>query len=306
MMNRAATMLTDEEKLLVDQCAMQLRMIQADAVTLPASKREEYLAEAISRTFKDCTPADRERLLQGLLERFPVAGRIMQNGVPRVAEAVVPRDTPETMLEKLIQSLGAIPVDQRAVMAKRLADAGLSASKGGLSPNLQVPPELLQKVGLTREQSFDLERLVQVAGTLIQLLNELDRTAQTTLREVKRQTVHRSYDLQTLAGEYLAGRMDNLEQGLRPTAAILGALMAGILGGGREFGRQFSQKYSPEMIEQIVESEGKKGFMGPSADERSWQKYKKLYRDIESPDAVDRWFKDCLAKFIDLGGRAAK
>ena len=307
MLNRAVTLLTEAEQLLVEQCAQQLRIVQSDASQLTVEQRNEYYAETIKHAFKGRGIGDQHRLLQALLERFPVAGRLW-SGEQMTAEPVAPvPETPEVLLEKFIRTARALGAGQREAFIQRLADEGLALSlpAAAASP-IDVSPELRQKLGMPPGQNPDPERLLQLLAALLHTLNELDRTAYTTLKEIKRLNGPRSFDLWTVAGQYLAGSGENANQTLRPSAVVLAGLMAGILGGGKEFSRQFSQKYSPDAIGQIVASEGKSGFMGPSRDERCWQKYQKLYQDIETPEALDRWLKECLAKVVELGARGGR
>ena len=307
MLNRAVTLLTEAEQLLVEQCAQQLRIIQSDASQLTVEQRNEYYAETIKHTFKGRGSADQRRLLTALLERFPIAGRLWAGESPAAEPVPPPPETPEILLEKFIRAAKSLGTVEREAFIQRLADEGLAFSQPAPATSpFEVSPELRQKLGLPAGQNPDPERLVQLLAALLQTLNELDRTAYTTLKEIKRLNGPRSFDLWVVAGQYLAGSGDNVNQALRPSAVVLAGLMAGILGGGKEFSRQFSQKYSPDAIEQIVTSEGKSGFMGPSRDERCWQKYQKLYQDIETPEALDRWLKECLAKFVELGSRGGR
>ena len=306
MLNRAVTLLTEAEQLLVEQCAQQLRIVQSDAGQLTIDQRNEYYAETIKHAFKGRGPGDQRRLLTALRERFPVAGRLWAGEAAAVPAPPEP-ETPEVLLEKFIRTARALDAGQREAFIQRLADAGLALSLPAATASpVELSPELRQKLGVPPGQNPDPERLLQLLAALLQTLNELDRTAYTTLKEIKRLNGPRAFDLWTVAGQYLAGSGENAGQALRPSAVVLAGLMAGILGGGKEFSRQFSQKYSPEAIEQIVASEGKSGFMGPSRDERCWQKYQKLYQDIETPEALDRWLKECLAKFVELGSRGGR
>src|SRR5271157_3961379 len=118
MMNGAATKLSEPEKLLVEQCAMQLKVIQSDAAALAAPNRQEYLADAINRALKECNQADRERLLQGLLEKFPVAGRLVERGARRFEEPALREDTVDTLLDKIIKSWGSVPAERHAEIIK--------------------------------------------------------------------------------------------------------------------------------------------------------------------------------------------
>jgi len=113
-------------------------------------------------------------------------------------------------------------------------------------------------------------------------------------------------DFRQATGQYLSGNVDQIEPQLRVTSALLGGMLAALLGGGRDFGRQFVEKYSPNSIEEVVLSEGRNGFMGPSKKERCWDKYCSLSKDIATPELVDRWLKDCLGRFADSGAKGVR
>jgi len=307
MLNCAVTLLTEAEQLLVEQCAQKLRILQSDASQLTMEQRNEYYAETIKNTIKGQPPSDQRRLLNGLLERFPVAGRLCMGETPALKDLSPEPETPGAILEKFILAARSAGGGEREAFIQKLLDAGFSVSRPVAATSaVEVTPELRQKLGIPLGQNPDPERLVQLLAALLQSLNELDRTAYNTLKEIKRLNSPRSFELWSVAGQYLVGSGDNINQALRPSSVVIAGLMAGILGGGKEFSRQFSQKYSPDAIEQIVASEGKSGFMGPSHDERCWQKYQKLYQDIETPEALDRWLKECLAKFVEFGTRGGR
>ena len=304
-MNQANTVLTEDELGLVNDCAARLRVIQGDAVAIEADKRCEYLNEEVTRSFKVLTPARRRGCLEALLARFPVAGQLAKSvsQAPTVVAAPVPL-TPEQLIERLVAVAAEVPEEQRADFARRLSDAGLSwVDKEALE--LEVSKELQTRFGLPPDRQPRLERVVKLASLVVQSLHDLDRTATIAIKDLYPRSAYlnRAQDFRQATGQYLAGNTDEIEPQIRVSAALLGGMLAALLGGGRDFGRQFVEKYSPSAIEEVVFSEGAKGFMGPSKKERCWDKYCSLSKDIATPELVDRWLKDCLGRFADSGGK---
>lgn len=308
-MSQANTVLTEEELGLVNDCAARLRVIQGDAAAIAADKRCEYLNEEVHRTFKGTTPGRRKLCLEGLLTRFPVAGQLaksMTATVP-VAAAQPVADSPAKLLERLVAAAGALSEEQRTEFARRLYDAGFAwVDRGALE--LEISKELQTRFGLPADRQPRLERVVQVASLLVQSLYELDRTALIALKELypRSALVSRAHDFRQATGQYLAGSIDDIEPHLRGSTALLGGMLAAMLGGGRDFGRQFVEKFSPDAIEEVIVSEGSKGFMGPNKKERCWDKYCSLSKDIATPELIDRWLKDCLGRYADSGTKSVR
>src|SRR5687768_2533806 len=102
-MSHTMTALTEQETGWVDEVAGRLRLIQADTASLDAAKRHEFLQEEINRTFKDVAPANRKRLLEALLVRFPIAGNIASLSDATLPPATAPAPlSPAELLDKLL------------------------------------------------------------------------------------------------------------------------------------------------------------------------------------------------------------
>jgi hypothetical protein len=307
-MSQANIVLTEEELCLVNDCAARLRVIQGDAIAIDADKRCEYLNEEVNRSFKVLSPARRRGCLEALLARFPVAGQLVKAASPPAPLPAAPvTQTPEQLVERLIATAAEIPEDQRTEFARRLYDAGLRwVDHGALE--LEISKELQTRFGLPADRQPRLERVVKLASLMVNALYELDRTAMIALKDLypRSAVLNRSQDFRQATGQYLAGNTDEIEPQLRASSALLGGMLAALLGGGRDFGRQFIEKYSPNSIEEVVFSEGSKGFMGPSKKERCWDKYCSLSKDIATPEQLDRWVKDCLGRFADAGNKGAR
>jgi hypothetical protein len=303
-MSQANTILTEEERSLVNDCAARLRVIQGDAAAMAADKRREYLGEEVHRSFKGLTPARRRSCLDSLLTRFPVGGKLAGTlaAPPAAAPAVPVVESPEKLLEALLARVGELSAEQRAAFGRRLAEAGLNdGPRAALAP--EIVRELQTRFGLPPDRPPDLERVAQLTALAVQSLADLDRAAVNVLKELypRSPVLNRAADFRRAAGQYLAGDLEAIEPHARLTSALLGTLLAALLGGGRDFGRQFIEKFSPNAVEEVVISEGRSGILGPNKKERCWDKYCTLSRDIATPELLDRWLKDCLGRFADSG-----
>jgi len=302
-MSQTNTVLTEDELSLVNDCAARLRIIQGGAAAIDAEKRSEYLSEEVVRSFKSLTPARRRGCMEALLGRFPVAGQLAKSvsQAATVQAAPVPF-TPEQLIERLVAVAADLPEAQRSEFAKRLSDVGLSwLDQDALV--VEVSKELQTRFGLPADRQPKLDRVVKLASLVVHSLYELDRTALIALKDLYPRSAYltRSGDFKQATGKYLVGDLEEIEPQLRITSVLLGGMLAALLGGGRDFGRQFIEKYSQSAIEEVVFTEGKKGWGGPTTKERCWDKYCSLSKDIATPELVDRWLKDCLGRFADSG-----
>jgi hypothetical protein len=307
-MSLANTVLSEEEVGLVNDCAGRLRIIQGDAAAIEAEKRQEYLREEVSHSFKGLTPARRRVCLQGLLARFPVAGQLAHAATPASvpAPAAPVALTPADLLQRLLSVAGELTQEQRADFARRLFDAGFVWVDRG-AVELEISKDLQTRFGLAADQQPRLERMVELAALLVQTLCDLDRTAMSALKDLypKASMLGQTHDFRQAAGQYLAGSQEEIKKHLRYSTILLGGMLLAMQRGGRDFGKQFLEKYSTEAIEDAVNAAGGGGIF-TSKKERCWDQYCRLYRDIATPELLDRWLKECLGRFADLQFKTVK
>jgi hypothetical protein len=125
-MGQTMTTLTEQESGWINDVATRLRLIQADTAQLEPEQRCEFLQEEVERAFKDVLPANRQRLLEALLVRFPVAGKTVGTffdapTAPLVATSVA--ESPEKTLERLLAALPRLADDQRAALVQKLSES---------------------------------------------------------------------------------------------------------------------------------------------------------------------------------------
>ena len=309
-MSQFTTTLTDDELDKVNQCAGRLRLIQSDSATLSPERRREYLHDEISQSFKDVSPTNRKRLLEALLARFPSGGRMPTETAPVVPAVGTAQtsETPQALLERFLKLAAELPKEQKEAFAKRLSEAGYISAAGKTVAGVEVTDTMRQRLGIQPGREPNLQRVMEVTALLLQTLHDLDRAAMLTLKEMNPRAtlLNRQKGFWATPSQYMAGDTQEIEPFFRTVSALLGGMLAAMLGGGRDFGRQFVEKYSPSGIEQVVEGEGGGSLIpgiGRSKNDRCWDKYKTLSKDIATPDLVDKWVRDCLGKFIDARTR---
>lgn len=297
------TALTEQESGWINEVATRLRLIQADTSQLESVKRSEYLQEEVERSFKDVSPANRHRLLEALLVRFPVAGQVLgaTHSVPAAAPvAPAPVETPEATLNRLLAALPELSKEARANLAKKLVGAGLVPAGSGTTSTLEISEESQRALGLAAGQPLVMERLAQLAALLLDVVSRLDQTALKTMEVLSPRSslLKRNESVRRGAVRFLSGEIETLEPQARDMSALLGALLAATLGGGRVFGQQYVERFSPIAIEDVVTAEGGGGMFGPNKKERCWDRYADLARDFATPDLVERKIKECLAAVV--------
>ena len=311
-MSHSTITLTDQEDQWIHECAARLRLIQVDAVTLAPEKRREYLQEEVERSLKNAPPANRQRFLQALLHRFPVAGQVVNTAIapaapPSPASPPPASLTPDELLGRFLAAVPGLPADKRAGYSKRLAEAGL-ASAGHQAPVIDVSAELRRAIGLKPEDQVQLSRVVELAVVLADIFSRLEQTALTAMRDLapKSSLVRRPIDFRAAVAQLLVSPDMPLEPHAKAVASLLAAMIAALLGGGRDFGRDLVEILSPMAIEQVVRDEGKGGIFGKKPKELCWEKYTELFEDYATAELVDRKLKDYLGAFAEkrvLGGR---
>ncbi|MCU0788947.1 MAG: hypothetical protein MUC91_12325 [Verrucomicrobia bacterium] len=128
-MNHADTALTDKESDLVNSLATRLRLVQSDLDGVEGEERRLSIKDELTHTLKDVPARDRQRILSGLLRRFPVAGQVAGVASPAPAapvEAPVREpETPDQLFERFLETCGNLEAGKREEWIQRLAGRGM-------------------------------------------------------------------------------------------------------------------------------------------------------------------------------------
>ena len=313
-MSQFKTALTEQESVWINEVGNRLRLIQADMAQSETAQRHELLQEEAERSLKTVSPANRRRLVEALLERFPVGGNVAGSltvaAAPRPAVASAPvAETADQIMERLLSALPQLSEDKRNDLARRLFDADfLRAIRNELV--VEVSEESCRALGLPTGQQPRMGRIVQLAVLLLELLTKADVAALQSLGAVSPRSplLKRPEDFRTSVARFLVGESDGLVAQARMMRALLDALLEALRTGGREFGKQYVERFSPLAIQDVVIAEGV-GFL-EKKKEKCWDRYLDLSRDVATADLVDRKIRDCLAavvqRSIDKSGSGAR
>ncbi len=309
-MNHADTALTDKESDLVNSLATRLRLVQSDLDGVEGEERRLSIKDELTHTLKDVPARDRQRILSGLLRRFPVAGQVAGVASPAPAapvEAPVREpETPDHLLQRFLDACGDLDASKRKEWIQRLAGQGMvevreteSSPAAAPASGLEVSVDLLTAIGMSADQPPQVDRVFLLLGALTALVERLDQATDRTMQElsVRRSPSSSMKKLPVALKEYLLGSEDNLDAVLQDFSARLGALVTGMLVGGRNYGSEFLRRCSPEAIEEVVKTEGRHGFRR-SFEVCCWDKYKDLARGFATAELIERQIKECTAKVV--------
>ena len=312
VMNNQNIALTDEESGWVAGVADRLRLIQADAASGTPAQRREYLNEEIARGCKGVAPAQRKRYLEALHARFPVSGELVTASAPAPAPAPAPVRAPapetfEQLFERFLKAAQELPDARRAEVKKQLAEANL-AWVDNEKVVLEVTDDLRQALGLPAGQQPHLRNLVQLCALLVEAFHRLDQAALGTMKELNSRSsvLKRPQDFRNAVAQLLIQDDPAMEPLVRMVASLPAALLAAMLGGGKAFGKKHVDRFSPGSIEEVVKAGGRVGVIFSNLEKLCWEQYKRLFKDCESPDLVDRQIRAFMAAFVErevLGGR---
>jgi hypothetical protein len=286
--------------------AAKLRLLLVNCADAPASRRHEFLCEAISEALKSIPSAQQGACLDALAERFPA-----WNAAPPPA-ASTPAAAPETpgdLVQRLATLAPTLPAETKAVFTQVLRGAGLippepkpAAGSG------EVAAELQKQFGL--EQPPTAERIVSLMALLAGSLEKLDEVACRAfknlparadfepLRSGDGREVHeaiRSFlaaNGESQASQPVEASQRVIEKHRRAIAALLASPVGlrNIPSAGKEFSRWFHELFKPEFMEEVVGP----GLFGRG--ERCWKKYKeRFYEELATPEHVDKRLRDAVA-----------
>jgi len=311
-MSHPNTALTEEESSWVEEFAGRLQLIRVDTAAATPQQRREYLQEEVARGFKTVPPSNHKRYLEALLARFPVAGQVVKS-VPAPMSAPVAAvpvaESPEQTLERFLGLMAAMPKEKQDELIRRLFSSELMGAYLKVLV-LEFPEEITRDLGLSPDQKPHPERLARLTVLLIDNFCNLDQAALTVLKDLapRREILKPRDDFRKAAARFLTSENETMDPQIKAVSVLLGALLRAMLALGKEFGNECRERFSPEAIEEIVEAEGKGGFlgMGKTKKERCWDKYKELAADFITPELIERRIKDRLAEFVERkvrGGR---
>ncbi len=275
-------------------------MLQASFADDPAAARHDYLVEEIERSIKDVPESRRSEYLAALMERFPGPERIDAPYFKPPEVETVER-TAQDVANELISRLSEFSKEERAALAQKLQALGLFVAPGA---GIELPLELLGKLGVTPQETLDEERLIKLFTVLLEIFVTLDHLIWSVWKNVApKSSVRRdqgSDNPRRTIGRYLAGDREvatlQITQMLDKTRQLTAGLLSAIGPAGEIFARKYLEKFAPDKIRAGIESKSP-GFVA-NIDQKCWRRYLELAADL-SGHAVETQMVEGIVTYTE-------
>ena len=296
----AAMQPVPEARLWAEQVAARLWMLQTSFADDPPNTRHDYLVEEIERSIKDVGGSKRSEYLAALMERFPGPERIdAPYFKPPEAETV--ERGPQEIADELIARLPEFSNEAKAALVQRLQALGLFVSP---SNGIELPLELLGKLGISPKETLDEERLIKLFTALLEMVVTLDHLIWNVWKNVApKSNVRREQggdNPRRTIGRYLSGDREvatlQITQMLEKTRQLTAGLLSAIGPAGEIFARKHLEKFAPEKIRVGVESKST-GFIS-NVELKCWRRYVELAADL-SGQAVETQIVDGIVAYTE-------
>lgn len=295
-----AMQIVPEARLWAERAAARLWMLQVSFADDPASTRHEYLVEEIERSIKDVAESRHSEYLSALMERFPGPERIDASYItPPEAETV--QRGPQEVADELVARLPEFSNEAKAALGRKLQALGLFVAP---SRGIELPLELLGKLGMTPQEALDEERLIKLFTALLEIVVTLDHLIWNVWKNVApKSSVRReqvSDNPRRTIGRYLSGDREvatlQITQMLDKTRQLTAGLLSAIGPAGEIFARKHLEKFAPEKIRAGVESKSP-GFIS-NVELKCWRRYVELAADL-SGQAVEMQIVDGIVAYTE-------
>ena len=283
-----------------EKVATRLWMLQTSFADDPPDARHEYLVEEIERSLKEVSASRRSEYLGALMERFPGPEQIDAPYFrpPPVEQA---SKSAQEIADELVARLGELSSEGKAVLAQKLKALGLFVAP---TQGLELPGELLGKLGISPKDPLDEERTIKLLTALIELVVSLDHLIWNLWKNVAPKSIVRrdsgSDNLRRIIGRYLAGDREvatlQVSQMLEKTRQLTGGILSAIGTVGETFARRHLETFAPEKIRASVELKAS-GFIG-SAEQKCWRRYVELADEL-SGHAVETQIIDAIVPYTE-------
>jgi hypothetical protein len=289
-----------EARLWAEKVASRLWMLQTSFADDPPETRHDYLVEEIERSIKDVGGSKRSEYLAALMERFPGPERI---DAPyfKPPETETGDRSPQEVADELIARLPEFSNEAKAALVQRLQALGLFVSP---SNGIELPLELLGKLGMSPKETLDEERLIKLFTALLEMVVTLDHLIWNVWKNIAPKSNMRreqgGENPRRTIGRYLAGDREvatlQITQMLEKTRQLTAGLLSAIGPAGEMFARKHLEKFAPEKIRAGVESKSP-GFIS-NVELKCWRRYVELAADL-SGQAVETQIVDGIVAYTE-------
>jgi hypothetical protein len=289
-----------EARLWAEKVAARLWMLQTSFADDPPEIRHDYLVEEIERSIKDVGGSKRSEYLAALMERFPGPERIDAPYFKPPETETVER-SPQEVVDELIARLPEFSNEAKAALVQRLQALGLFVSP---SNGIELPLELLGKLGMSPKETLDEERLIKLFTALLEMVVTLDHLIWNVWKNIAPKSNMRreqgGENPRRTIGRYLSGDREvatlQITQMLEKTRQLTAGLLSAIGPAGEMFARKHLEKFAPEKIRAGVESKSP-GFIS-NVELKCWRRYVELAADL-SGQAVETQIVDGIVAYTE-------
>jgi len=289
-----------EARLWAEKVAARLWMLQTSFADDPPETRHDYLVEEIERSIKDVGGSKRSEYLAALMERFPGPERIDAPYFKPPETETVER-SPQEVVDELIARLPEFSNEAKAALVQRLQALGLFVSP---SNGIELPLELLGKLGMSPKETLDEERLIKLFTALLEMVVTLDHLIWNVWKNIAPKSNMRreqgGENPRRTIGRYLSGDREvatlHITQMLEKTRQLTAGLLSAIGPAGEMFARKHLEKFAPEKIRAGVESKSP-GFIS-NVELKCWRRYVELAADL-SGQAVETQIVDGIVAYTE-------
>jgi hypothetical protein len=282
-----------EESLWANALAARLKVLQANFADDDANTRQDFITQEIQQALKGTVPDKRKILLNALAERFPAAqaaSSVVVDSAPAAPQ------TPEALLERLVNLAPTLSAEQRASFAQQLQHAGFATEKA--DPGFTLPPEVLKRIGLEGSASINTERGAKTFGMLIDMVLTLDQLVWTLWKQIApRSVVRKEAEFAKLSGEYLSGSAEvssaQVLQSLERTRRMIAGLLGGLGRAGSAYARERARLFDPTAIQAVAGAEKK---FTESLEFACWRVYVRLCKEYGAEAAIEKGIQEALTK----------
>lgn len=265
--------------------------MHADGMAQPADQRRQRLAVLIEREAAEHGVEGRGeslRLLSSLLSDAQAALRSVAGSMGDTDQSLASATDAGALVGRLVELAPSLSAGERAVVVRRLRDAGLaerSGSGAAADPGLSAA----QTAGLVAAlqhrgaEPVDPARVVQATIRLVEFVASLDQLVWNTWKAISPESaIKRGTPIRAALEKYICGEdaaASSLPQDLERLRQVTAALTAAVGQAGRQFAQRHQQRFAPAEIERAARDEGTW-----NVEARSWAKYQQLaaVNDVES------------------------
>ncbi|MCC6425521.1 MAG: hypothetical protein IT435_01740 [Phycisphaerales bacterium] len=287
--------------------AGRLRTVQSELADEDTRVREEQLVAVLDQGLATEQTQDVPAFLDELLTWFPggfgnADGVATASPTPAVkSKAPEPRSAAE-WAAGLVQVWQGLSEAERSALTVKLTDGGvIQPVQAGVPVPPAVEQDLRAKLQLQPGEKFDANRIMPLAGLLLDFVMKIDRlawTAWTKSLAPPTTDVRPSGPIARFVKNYMSGADSNLPGlGLTPELQRLQQLTSALVGGINDAGKNYAETWFGQLAPaSIKEVAGSSAFRNQKVD--CWDLYESRAGSMDR-EHIQREIRQAVARFVE-------